>query len=64
MCLCSNTERPETIAAGGNILYAGNDTEELNRIVDIMLAKPRDWNCPFGDGATAGRVLDILHKYL
>lgn len=62
--LRANTERPETVEAGGNVLYAGTDVAELNVVADAILAKPRDWVCPFGDGATAGRVLDILQPYL
>lgn len=58
--LRANTERPETVEAGGNILYPGSDAGELGALADAMLAKPRDWVCPFGDGATATRVIDIL----
>lgn len=58
--LRANTERPETVYAGGNVLYAGLDANELGALADMMLAKPRDWVCPFGDGATAKRVIDIL----
>jgi len=62
--LRANTERPETIDAGGNVLYPSTDHEALSAIVDLLLQKPRDWNCPFGDGMTAKRVMDILHAYL
>jgi UDP-N-acetylglucosamine 2-epimerase (non-hydrolysing) len=62
--LRANTERPETVTAGGNMLYAGTSIDELNHIADVMLAKTRDWVCPFGDGTTAGRVLDILQPHL
>jgi UDP-N-acetylglucosamine 2-epimerase (non-hydrolysing) len=62
--LRANTERPETVTAGGNILYSGTNIDELDRVANEMLRKSRDWNCPFGDGATAGRVLDILHPHL
>jgi len=62
--LRANTERPETVDAGGNVLYASTDPAELGLIVDALLAKSRDWICPFGDGMTAKRVIDILHSSL
>lgn len=62
--LRANTERPETVEAGGNILYPGTSDRELHDVVVELLARPRDWNCPFGDGMTAKRVLDILHPHL
>lgn len=58
--LRANTERPETVEAGGNVLYSGTDATELSALVDVLLAKQRDWDCPFGDGMTAKRVIDIL----
>lgn len=58
--LRANTERPETVDAGGNVLYPGSDAGELGALADMMLAKPRQWTCPFGDGMTAKRVIDIL----
>jgi UDP-N-acetylglucosamine 2-epimerase (non-hydrolysing) len=62
--LRANTERPETIDAGGNVLFAGTDAAELVRIAQVMMSKPRDWPCPFGDGKTAERVMDILIPHL
>ena len=58
--LRANTERPETVEVGGNVLYAGTDAMELSALAEVILAKPRDWFCPFGDGNTARRVIDIL----
>jgi len=29
-----------------------------------MMSKPREWPCPFGDGRTAERVMDILNPFL
>ncbi|MFH1078536.1 MAG: UDP-N-acetylglucosamine 2-epimerase (non-hydrolyzing) [Patescibacteria group bacterium] len=62
--LRANTERPETIKAGGNILFAGSDVDALMAVVKEMTSKPRDWECPFGDGRTSERVMDILKPYL
>lgn len=58
--LRANTERPETVEAGGNVLFDGTDPAALVQIARQMMAKPRDWPCPFGDGTTAVRVVDIL----
>jgi UDP-N-acetylglucosamine 2-epimerase (non-hydrolysing) len=58
--LRANTERPETVDAGGNVLYAGTSVEALDGLVNGLLTRTRDWRCPFGDGMTAKRVIDIL----
>ena len=55
-----NTERPETVAAGGNILFDGTDSVRLAELIRTMREKELNWTCPFGDGKTAERVLDIL----
>lgn len=60
--LRENTERPETLAAGGNVLYGGTDPAELLIHVEQMLRKERTWECPFGDGMTAKRVMDVLSE--
>lgn len=60
--LRANTERPETIEVGANILYSGVDQEELTRLVRTGLDRPRSWTNPFGDGTTAQHVIDILTK--
>jgi UDP-N-acetylglucosamine 2-epimerase (non-hydrolysing) len=60
--LRANTERPETVEVGGNVLYAGTNQAELDALVTDLLARSRDWMCPFGDGMTAKRVMDILEK--
>ncbi len=62
--LRENTERPETIHAGGNVLYGGTDVVECLRLAEEMTGKDRSWTCPFGDGKTAQRVIDILMKDL
>jgi UDP-N-acetylglucosamine 2-epimerase (non-hydrolysing) len=56
--LRENTERPETIEVGGNIL-AGTDSAEILRCVQRMLDKKRHWSNPYGDG-TAGSMITTI----
>jgi UDP-N-acetylglucosamine 2-epimerase (non-hydrolysing) len=57
--LRDDTERPETVAAGGNIL-AGRVSTELLKNTNDMLSRARDWANPFGDGKAASRIIDFL----
>lgn len=56
-----NTERPETIEVGANILV-GDKKTKLIKAVKFMLGKKRNWKNPFGDGKTAKRIWKILDK--
>ncbi len=58
--LRDNTERPETVEVGANILV-GDNKEKLINAVEIMLNKERDWENPFGDGKSGERIIKILH---
>lgn len=60
--LRENTERPETLAIGSNMLYGGTDPEAFGDMVEEMLRRPTDWVNPYGDGKTAQRVMDILSR--
>jgi UDP-N-acetylglucosamine 2-epimerase (non-hydrolysing) len=51
-----NTERPETIAVGANVLI-GRDVQKLHR---TLAALPKNWSNPFGDGKTATYILDVI----
>ncbi len=55
-----NTERPEILRVGASVLCHEADADLLERVMRAQLEKKRDWHNPFGDGKTAGRVLDIL----
>ena len=57
-----NTERPETISVGSNILV-GTDPDRIIKGVEEMLARPRTWDNPYGDGTTAKKIRDILLHY-
>jgi len=57
--LRDNTERPETLEVGSNIL-AGVNQEKILESVKTMLSKERNWENPFGDGRAGKRVAEIL----
>jgi UDP-N-acetylglucosamine 2-epimerase (non-hydrolysing) len=59
--LRDNTERPETLDVGANIL-AGADTETIIEKSRIMLTRLPDWQNPYGDGHAGRYMLDILEK--
>lgn len=61
--LRENTERPETVQAGANLI-AGYDLELTCRAIKDFLRNPRSWKNPFGDGKSAQRIVEILKKYL
>lgn len=56
-----NTERPETVAAGGNIL-AGTDPEAILSAARAMVLRPRTWENPFGDGRSGDRIVRHLQE--
>lgn len=57
--LRDNTERPETIQAGANML-AGADPKKIMSCVDTMLNRGSGWKNPFGDGHASWRILKLL----
>jgi len=59
--LRDNTERPETVEIGANII-AGTKPSDIFSKTNFMLSKKRDWVNPFGDGTAASKIVDILRK--
>ena len=57
--LRDNTERPETIEVGSNIL-AGAIAEKILECSKFMLGKENNWSNPFGDGRAGERIVDII----
>lgn len=57
--LRENTERPETVSVGSNII-AGTDPDEVLRCVEEMWGVEGDWSNPFGDGNAAEQIIDIV----
>jgi len=54
--LRDNTERPETVDAGANVL-AGTDAEKIVQAAGTMMDASRIWKNPFGDGKAADRIV-------
>ncbi len=57
--LRDNTERPETLEVGSNVL-AGTNPHRIVEKVKFMLGKDDSWENPFGDGKAALRIVDTL----
>jgi UDP-N-acetylglucosamine 2-epimerase (non-hydrolysing) len=56
-----NTERPETLEVGANVL-AGTEPKEILEKAKIMIYAKRNWENPFGDGKAATRIINIISK--
>lgn len=56
-----NTERPETVSVGANVL-AGTDPERILAASWSMLNRQGGWKNPFGDGRASARILDHAEK--
>lgn len=59
--LRDNTERPETLNVGSNIL-AKREVQDILNKTEIMLKIDTDWENPFGDGTTSKKILKHLLK--
>ena len=62
-CIRENTERPETLEVGSNVL-AGTDPQKILEAAKISYAHKKNWANPFGDGATGKKILKILKNEL
>lgn len=59
--LRENTERPETLEVGSNILI-GKEYDRLLDYVGESLKKGNGWKNPYGDGKTAQRIVRIVQN--
>jgi UDP-N-acetylglucosamine 2-epimerase (non-hydrolysing) len=59
--LRDNTERPETLDVGSNVL-AGANQNKISEGVNKMLNKEKNWKNPFGDGKTGSIIIKILEE--
>ncbi len=58
-----NTERPETIEVGSNIL-AGTNPKKILEAAKEMCTRSKGWINPFGDGKTSERIVNTLQNEL
>jgi UDP-N-acetylglucosamine 2-epimerase (non-hydrolysing) len=61
--LRDNTERPETLEVGSNIL-SGTDPDKILEAAKVSYAKTKTWTNPFGDGKTGLKIINILRNEL
>jgi UDP-N-acetylglucosamine 2-epimerase (non-hydrolysing) len=61
--LRDNTERPETLDVGSNILV-GTTPKHIVDGVSIMYEKNKKWDNPFGDGKTGKKIIRILQEVI
>jgi len=61
--LRDNTERPETLEVGANVL-AGAEPDSILEKAELMLNKERNWPNPLGDGKAGRRIVKILEDKL
>ena len=57
--LRNNTERPETVDVGANVV-AGIGSANIIQWARRMSVAGRHWECPLGDGNAAKRMIDII----
>lgn len=57
--LRDNTERPETVEVGANVL-AGTEPERIASCARSMMDKDRDWENPFGDGKAGEKIRRVM----
>lgn len=63
LTLRKNTERPETLQVGSNILV-GNKQRAIVDGVNKMLKAKRNWQNPFGDGTASQKIISqIVDQY-
>ncbi len=60
--LRDETERPETVEIGANIV-AGTESGRILECVSLMLNKKNNWGNPFGDGHASEIIIEILRKH-
>ena len=57
--LRDNTERPESLEVGSNIL-AGVNPDKILKSVNKMINRKKDWKNPFGSGRAGEKIIKII----
>ena len=60
----TNTERPETIEVGANILGGFNKTSIIKAANRLLNKENFNWENPFGDGKSADRIVETTLNYI
>lgn len=58
--LRENTERPETVDVGANIIV-DYDIKRIEAAINEFSSRKLDYEIPFGDGSTSQKIFDIMH---
>ena len=61
--LRENTERPETLEIGSNVL-AGTDPPRILEAAEKQLAAKREWPNPYGDGTAGTQIAKVVSGFL
>ena len=61
--LRENTERPETLEIGANVL-AGTEPDRVGAAVRRQMGAPRGWANPYGDGTTSKQIAAVVEQQL
>ena len=61
--LRDNTERPETVEVGANVL-AGTEPGRIVECARNMIERERTWENPFGDGLAGEKIRRIMTMVL
>lgn len=61
--LRDNTERPETVEVGSNRI-AGVQPDRILDAAREMIAAPRSWTNPYGDGTASAQIIDVVERVL
>ena len=59
--LRENTERPESVEVGANIL-CGRNKERVIAALNLFNESGHKWSNPFGDGNASKKILDVVHS--
>jgi len=62
--LRDNTERPETVEVGSNIIVGSDGNATISAIEHFLNIEEINWENPFGDGKAGERIADICIKKL
>jgi UDP-N-acetylglucosamine 2-epimerase (non-hydrolysing) len=57
--LRENTERPETVQVGSNII-SGTQPDSVLQAIEEIRNRPRNWENPFGDGDAAEKIVNTV----